>query len=113
MTTEPALKLVETPISGRACANCRFWKLLAGQTFNGEQTGECRRQAPRPAFEASVEASAMFADNGAWRPEDKNQTERPEVSGQWVRTLRLWPGTWPDDWCGEFEVAPGKGPGFV
>ena len=68
-------------MANESCSKCRFWCGEA-DTLDGEGRGECRRYAPRPEFEY--------------------------VEGSGMSYTTHWPGTLPDDWCGEF-VSNGKG----
>ena len=75
--------------------------------------GECRRHAPQPAFEAVIEAAVAAVVNAArFESGVAPRGQREDMDGA-ANRIRTWPMTYEDDWCGEFQAAPGKGPSFV
>lgn len=73
------------------CHDCTFWDRdheLGSATPHRDPpaslgTGECRRHGPRPRFEIP----------------DPGVPENDEIGSRWV----VWPKTYSDNWCGEFE----------
>lgn len=63
----------------RACDTCRHWSYDGYDPEQGSAIGTCRRRAPQ----------RINADIG---------TVMTPGSG------RVWPTTWSDDWCGEYET---------
>jgi hypothetical protein len=66
------------------CSGCRFWLNWDSEMTN---LGECHRFPPRMASAHRVEGDQTLFS-----------TVRPEDGG--------WPLTYPDEWCGEFQIAP-------
>jgi hypothetical protein len=65
--------------TSNACALCQFWHEMVG-----DETGQCRRYAPRPAMFAAL----------------------PNTGGE-GEVEAVWPQTNAEDWCGEFvDVTP-------
>jgi hypothetical protein len=64
------------------CRACRFWLNWDSEMTN---LGECHRYPPQMARTERVEDGEMIA-----------LTLRPTDGG--------WPLTFPDDWCGEFQL---------
>lgn len=64
------------------CKQCRFWLNWDSENTN---LGECHRFPPRMATRQENGPEGMSAS-----------TIRPEDGG--------WPLTYPDDWCGEFQL---------
>ena len=66
------------------CYDCVFWDARRGDEETEE--GACRRYSPRPRFEIP-------------------DLESPENDGLGSRFV-VWPVTYSDNWCGEFERKP-------
>ena len=88
-----------------ACATCCFWQ---PSDRKGDDRGRCRRHAPLAANQAVLfasEAIIAIADVlsrhwGVEWPEgiDAEATETSNVT--------MFPRTYDDDWCGEFQPTP-------
>lgn len=60
------------------CETCKFW-----QTKKELPVGRCRRYAPKPI---------------GWIVPDKGEEHDGEPTSK-----AMWPLTWKDDWCGEWQ----------
>lgn len=58
------------------CETCRWWEPEPGQNGNPEETGICRRYAPRPH---------VYEEHGC------------------DPAFPIWPRTLHDEWCGEHQ----------
>jgi hypothetical protein len=68
-------------MADRTCPNCGFF-----DRWQGDETGLCRRYAPRPLV--------YFRGRDETAVSDRNYIEFP-----------IWPWVTPDDWCGEWTSA--------
>jgi hypothetical protein len=87
-----------------SCATCRFWKPFTREDGMFER-GQCRRHAPQAANQATLflgEAVIGITDilsrhfSLSW-PTDI-EAEPTETTN-----TAMFPRTYDDDWCGEFE----------
>lgn len=77
------------------CWSCRFWTRNYGR-IAGEDDAQCRRHAPAPR------AGQFILGEG-------EQLTEPEWKWE-GNTACWWPVTQAQDWCGDHQPLPAKGP---
>ena len=95
------------------CRSCRFWE--PSQTSDA---GECRRHAPKPFPNAAVPmlfaladiavraARMHFGDDNLGHLPKEFLSEDATLQAYAGRPGLVWPETFPDQWCGEWEPLP-------